>query len=1307
MEGTLIQITDYLLTQSWQIALLVAVVAMVNLVLRNRSAHVRYLLWLIVLAKCLMPPLLTVPLAVLPQDESVPMPILERTVAPETVPAPMPLRPVRRALPEQTVAPKSARLHFRQWFALVWMGGVAALIFIAAFKALRTQLWLKRERKPLPADLHVGIADLFSSLGLKRFPKIWLVEGIGQPFVWGLLRGGIYLPAGFIKVHNVEHRRGVLGHELSHVLRFDAAVNLLQTIAQAVFWFHPFVWWANKKIRAEREKCCDEMTIARLNTRVRDYSKAIVDTLVNEYESTRPVPSLAIVGPVKNIEERIKTMLRPGRKFYIRPSLMVAIVVVLIAILTVPTALVLTARAETETAVQSDQGHLQGMWIGNELGPTAGKCKITISGKQIRFQAESGEWYKGTFTLREKAEPKQLDFVIEDGLVPVLIGKISKVIYKVENETLTFAANAPGEEVRPASFNESSGGRVFVLTKGQAPQTEPTLSLHNAAATGDLEQVKLHISKDADVNAKDNRSRTALHRAAHSGHIEVVRVLLEHGADVNAEDKFERTPLEHAAVASRTQVVKLLIEKGASLNACNQWGKTPLHVAAHSARKDTVEALIAKGADVTIRGTYGLTPLYFAMLTPVPGRKEVVELIVATGKEPSTIHLAAYLGDLGEVKTFMKEGIDVNAKGPGDGTALHFAAAGRQKEVMEFLLAQGADVNARAAEDLTPLHAAVFCSSDKEAIELLIAKGADVNAYANIEGEMRMSVLGMWFAQCLMQAMEGYGAEDLDKDQEIARVWNSDVTQLLLSKGAKVGDGIWLSIAAAMGISKIVELAINQGADVNAEDWDGSTLLHRAAESGQKKMAEQLLTKGADVNAKNKDGQTPLHLSVRQGHRDIAELLLTNGSADVNAKNKWDRTPMDIAVDRGQRQIIELLSRHGARILTSEGVTALHEAAAVGDISLVKSLISKGAGVNAKDEDGRTPLHQACLYGHMDVAEFLIAGGADINATDDLWGARPLGLAAYEGHKGTVKLLLSKGTDVEHGNKWGNTALSEAAHRGNMAVARLLLASGVEVDGKNHYDQTPLQRAVESGHEDMVELLLANGADINATRFGETALHRAMIMNKPEMVSFLLSKGLATLSINSAAYFAELGKVKDLVARGAYINSKDTCGYSPLYCAVCGECLEVLEFLIAKGADVNVKDERGFTPLHQASWNGHRDITGLLIAKGAVVNAKAQFGSTPLYLASYEGHAEVVRLLLDRGADVNATHRDRENEPDGNWKPLHMACRNGHKAVTELLMTHGADINARTKKGLTALSLAQEKGHKEIIDLLRKHGATQ
>jgi len=362
MENYLSPITNYLLTQSWQIAVLVAVIAAVNLALKNRSAHVRYLLWLIVLAKCLVPPLFTIPLAVLPQEklaEPVGMPPVQApTVAFEVLDTPAAEAPVSpatpvTAAPAPTVTEKPARLNSRRWLVFGWIAGVAVFLLFAVTKALRTNSWLRRQRKPIPVELRIGIENLFSGLGIKTFPKVWLIEGIGQPFVWGLLRGSIYLPADFVKVNSAEHRRGILGHELGHILRFDAAVNILQVIAQAVFWLHPFVWWANKKIRAEREKCCDEMAIARLGAKAKDYSDAIVNILISEHKSTRPVPSLAVAGPVKNIEERIKTIMKPEKKFYERPSLIAVTVVLLLALLTVPTVLVLTARAETSAPVQT------------------------------------------------------------------------------------------------------------------------------------------------------------------------------------------------------------------------------------------------------------------------------------------------------------------------------------------------------------------------------------------------------------------------------------------------------------------------------------------------------------------------------------------------------------------------------------------------------------------------------------------------------------------------------------------------------------------------------------------------------------------------------------------------------------------------------------------------------------------------------------------------------------------------------------------------------------------------------------------
>jgi beta-lactamase regulating signal transducer with metallopeptidase domain len=352
MESLLTTIADYLWRQGWQIALLVVAVGLASWALRNRSAHVRYLLWLLVLAKCLTPPIVQVPLAVLPYKVSpVTTPIISTAPSQEEVAQ----TPVEERLPPTptSAAQEPLRLTTRQWLAVGWLAGVAVFTCIALTKAARTILWLRRERRMLPRTSGDSFDETFRSLRVKRPPGVWLIEGVGQPFVWGILRGDIYLPNRFAGIDDDGHRRDILAHEISHVLRFDAAVNILQIIAQGAFWFHPLVWWANQRIRREREKCCAEMAIAHLGARPKDYSSAIVSTLIQAQESTRPVPSLAVAGPVKNIEERIRAMLKPGKQFHTRPSLAVATTVVLIALVAVPTTVVLTARGQTQPMNQS------------------------------------------------------------------------------------------------------------------------------------------------------------------------------------------------------------------------------------------------------------------------------------------------------------------------------------------------------------------------------------------------------------------------------------------------------------------------------------------------------------------------------------------------------------------------------------------------------------------------------------------------------------------------------------------------------------------------------------------------------------------------------------------------------------------------------------------------------------------------------------------------------------------------------------------------------------------------------------------
>jgi prepilin-type processing-associated H-X9-DG protein len=367
MDRAMMQAAHYLWSQSGQIAVLIAAVAVINYLLRNRSAHARYLLWLLVVAKCLVPPLFGVAVPILPQEShagSLASPDQDDSAAtagptsgsPETLVMQEPTEPVMQMHPTHSLMPAISR---REAAVLLWLAGLIVFVAIASVKTGRMMRQLRKERMALPTEVCCDIGDLFNSLGVERVPKVWLVESAGQPFVWGLWRGDVYLPANFVTLGGSEQRRDILAHELSHVLRFDAAVNLLQILAQAIFWFHPLVWWANARIRQEREKCCDETAIARLGTKPHSYSRAIVEVLLAEHESKGPLPSLAIAGPARNIEERIRTMLRPGKRFYRRPSLPAAACALLLALLIVPTTLALTNRPVSNGHVQVEDTKTQ------------------------------------------------------------------------------------------------------------------------------------------------------------------------------------------------------------------------------------------------------------------------------------------------------------------------------------------------------------------------------------------------------------------------------------------------------------------------------------------------------------------------------------------------------------------------------------------------------------------------------------------------------------------------------------------------------------------------------------------------------------------------------------------------------------------------------------------------------------------------------------------------------------------------------------------------------------------------------------
>ena len=483
----------------------------------------------------------------------------------------------------------------------------------------------------------------------------------------------------------------------------------------------------------------------------------------------------------------------------------------------------------------------------------------------------------------------------------------------------------------------------------------------------------------------------------------------------------------------------------------------------------------------------------------------------------------------------------------------------------------------------------------------------------------------------------------------------------------------------------------------------------------------------------NPQADKALFNAVEKGDLRAAKNAIING-ANLNAKNNWLRTPLHVVTGGDSAWV-----KH-KEIPNRKEITEL--------------LISKGADVNARDQNRQTPLIGAAKLGYEGICKLLISKGANVNALANpvsffVWnnGNKNINSALNQAICGDfasiVDMLISNGANTTYGS------LCLAANGNSIKVSKLLVSKGKKyMNQRDKSGRTPLHIAANLGHDEILSILISSGANLNATEeaiplnasqmtfnaMGVTPLHHAVDQYRVNSVKLLVSAGAQinpktltgktpfdraikngfykianylreqnaksseTNVVQLAIINSDIEKLKNVLKKDKVDGSgTDICPH-PLHHAVFWGEDKIVELLINSGVDPS--DEKIFgkgKPLLNISTKyNHHETSKILILNGVSVNQKDVNGFTPLHFASSSSF-EITKLLINRGADVNAKNIYKRT-------PLYYAAGNGMYEVVSLLISKSKNLNNIDGYGLTPLHIAA-KGHKKITLTLIENGS--
>jgi beta-lactamase regulating signal transducer with metallopeptidase domain/thiol-disulfide isomerase/thioredoxin/protocatechuate 3,4-dioxygenase beta subunit len=433
--------------QLWQVTLLAGLVALlVRLGCRNRP-HLAYVLWLVVLVKCLTPPVWSSPTSVFSWAQAEPLAaVASLAIEPATMIQDTPLTPVA-AEPAPGVVPRAvapvaqeptspveiatdgaaSRSSYRAalfWYGVaIWFGGALAYVIwvIGALIYCSRHIALSR----LPQDDRVTqlVDELSRKLGVRRRVRLTIVERPIGPLTYGWLRPLIVVPTELAR-RPIAELEPILAHELMHVRRGDAFVGLLQVAAQALWWFHPLVWLMNRGLCTERERCCDGEVIATLGYGPTQYGRGLLNVLKLKRQWRLPA-AVPGIRPFEVTRRRLEYLVNSSNSFRKRMPRSYWLGLLLALVIVLPGAGLIRqqrlsnasppAAAETngseqagESAPQTDTWTVAGRVVDHRGEPVADAEVVLLGEERIGVEADRRTWFVLRAANDPNAKPKSV-----------------------------------------------------------------------------------------------------------------------------------------------------------------------------------------------------------------------------------------------------------------------------------------------------------------------------------------------------------------------------------------------------------------------------------------------------------------------------------------------------------------------------------------------------------------------------------------------------------------------------------------------------------------------------------------------------------------------------------------------------------------------------------------------------------------------------------------------------------------------------------------------------------------------------------